>query len=341
MQMSNQPNTSTNEPRTVQDIIRIIETKSVDGGYIYRGERREHTKVSSKLYREYEIENEYFGIEIVEQEMLTAAKKHTGYRPKDFQTDLETLLNVPGVDPDETIDFEILTEIQHYGGKTNLIDFSTDYLIALFFACDGHPDKDGQVILQKVEKIKEMIAYPRNPRHRVIAQKSVFVRPPKGFIELHEDDIVTIPASLKRPLLERLRKYHDVSTETIYNDLHGFIKNQDIHRSAHVEFHTGFAYQSRAGKAATLAEKQKELKKAIEHYDKAIELNPNDVTYCNRGEALLHIKEWEKAKKDLTIAKDMGYDIIDSFHNDYESVTDFEEKTGIQLPEDIAAMLTQ
>ena len=39
----------------------------------------------------------------------------------------------------ESVDFEILTELQHYGGKTNLIDFTTDYLIALFFACDGSP----------------------------------------------------------------------------------------------------------------------------------------------------------------------------------------------------------
>ncbi len=37
---------------------------------------------------------------------------------------------------------------------------------------------------------------------------------------------------------------------------------------------------------------------------------------------------------------DMGADIIAAFHNDYESVEDFEQKTGIQLPEDIAAMLT-
>ena len=36
----------------------------------------------------------------------------------------------------------------------------------------------------------------------------------------------------------------------------------------------------------------------------------------------------------------MGADIVDSFHNDYASVEDFEQKTGIQLPEDIAAMLT-
>ena len=52
-------------------------------------------------------------------------------------------------DIDETTDFEILTEIQHYGGKTNLIDFTTDYFIALFFACDGHHDKKGRIILQK------------------------------------------------------------------------------------------------------------------------------------------------------------------------------------------------
>ena len=31
----------------------------------------------------------------------------------------------------EKDDFEILTQLQHYGGKTNLIDFTTDYLIAL------------------------------------------------------------------------------------------------------------------------------------------------------------------------------------------------------------------
>lgn len=36
----------------------------------------------------------------------------------------------------------------------------------------------------------------------------------------------------------------------------------------------------------------------------------------------------------------MGADIIASFHNDYASVEDFEQNTGIQLPEDIAALLT-
>ena len=85
-----------------------------------------------------------------------------------------------------------------------------------------------------------------------------------------------------------------------------------------------------------------EYDKATSDFSKVIELNPNSgETYCNRGEAWLHLKEWEKAKADLTVAKDMGIDIIASFHNDYESVEDFEQKNDLQLPEDIKAMLAQ
>ena len=108
-----------------------------------------------------------------------------------------------------------------------------------------------------------------------------------------------------------------------------------------MEFYRGFVCQSNAFKATTYEEKQKEYKKAIEHYDKAIKLNPEiDLAYCNRGEALLHIRKWKKARKDLITAKNMGCDIPASFHNDYASVAEFEQKTGVQLPKDIATMLT-
>ena len=84
------------------------------------------------------------------------------------------------------------------------------------------------------------------------------------------------------------------------------------------------------------------LYKAIQDYSYAIELK-SDYTeaYCNRGEAWLHLREWEKARADLTFAKDSGMDIVASFHNDYKSVEDFEKKNDVQLPEDIEAMLTQ
>ena len=80
---------------------------------------------------------------------------------------------------------------------------------------------------------------------------------------------------------------------------------------------------------------------AIANFSRAIQLNPNSAqAYCNRGEAWLHLREWEKAKSDLMIARDKGLDIIASFRKDYENVEDFEQKNDVQLPEEIAAMLT-
>ena len=80
---------------------------------------------------------------------------------------------------------------------------------------------------------------------------------------------------------------------------------------------------------------------AITNFSRAIHLDPNSVqVYCNRGEAWLHLRDWEKAKSDLIIAKDKGLDIIASFRKDYESVEDFEQKNNAKLSEDIAEMLT-
>ena len=138
--MSNQSSTSNDKPRTVQDIISEIEKKSKGGDYIYRGERKCNPKVSSKLYRDFEIEDEGFDIELVQKELLAAAKKHTGDLPQDFRLDVMAPPNVIVELTEKARDFEILTEIQHYGGKTNLIDFTTDYFIALFFA-NIFPDK--------------------------------------------------------------------------------------------------------------------------------------------------------------------------------------------------------
>ena len=191
--------------------IQEIAEKSADGDYIYRGEPEHYEKVSSSLYREYpESEAEYFDIEVVQKEMIEAAKGYTS----------------------ETEDFEVLTELQHYGGATNLIDFTTDYLIALFFACQvfNRGDVDGKngrvILLKRTNQVNNWVTCPQNPRNRVIAQKSIFVRPPNGFIE--PDHVINIPKDLKSPILDHLLKYHGISTKTIYNDLHGFIKTLQV-----------------------------------------------------------------------------------------------------------------
>ena len=265
--------------RVLEKIQEIVE-KSANGDYIYRGEPKHYCKVSSGLYREYsKIEAENFDIEIAQEEILKDAKDYTS----------------------KTDDFEILTELQHYGGATNLIDFTTDYLIALFFACDRHLDKDGRIIL--IPNTNPRIAKPRNPINRVIAQKSRFIRPPKGFIE--PSHIIDIPQDLKHPILDYLRKYHGISTKTIYNDLHGFIRYQKAHKNAYTEFFYGLTYQ-----------KDEDYSKAIEHYSNAIELDPLlAIAYNNRGGAYHSEGKYDYAIEDFSIAIGLNRDDAGAYCN--------------------------
>jgi hypothetical protein len=211
--------------RILELIGRIADT-TTDGDYIYRGEPKHYEQVSSSLWRECKkvFGPEEFDITAIQKQMLEVAKDYTH----------------------EKDEFEILTELQHYDGHTNLIDFTTDSHIALFFACDGFLDKPGRIILfQRTEEINEeyKIREPQNPRNRVIAQKSIFVRPPNGYLEPKQYNVIDIPGLLKEPILDHLQKHHGISTQTVYNDLHGFIRNQDMHQIASIAFYVGSIQQ--------------------------------------------------------------------------------------------------
>ena len=211
-------NTQETKLNRILEIIGSIAETTADGDFIYRGEPQHYEKVSSSLWRECRkvLETEEFDIEAIQKRMLEASKDYTH----------------------EEDDFEILTELQHYGGHTNLIDFTTDNHIALFFACNGSPDKPSRIILfQRTEEINEeyKIREPRNPRNRVIAQKSIFVQPPKGFLDSKKYEVIDMPQSLKKSMLDHLQRQHGISTQTVYNDLHGFIRNQSIHQKTYIE----------------------------------------------------------------------------------------------------------
>lgn len=288
--MSDQFNIPDDILSNVRDIIREIEEKSASGDYIYRGEPEHHEeppyygKICSSLYRQYAwVEADEFDIEIVHEEILAEAETYS------HETD----------DP-----FEILTQLQHYGGKTNLIDFTTDHLIALFFACDRSDSlkEDGRLILfKRNEDLKDLILIPRNPRNRVIAQKSVFVQHPDGFLSLDDVEIITIPARLKQPLLIYLRKYHGISTESIYNDLHGFIINQRFHENAYLEFHRGLTSQLKGDEAETSEEKQAAYQKAVMHYSRALKLKPDlPDALIHRGVAYFELGDFSSALADFS-----------------------------------------
>ena len=211
-----------NEPNTVDGILKKIEEKADSGEYIYRGESKHFETVSSNLYRvflehkDFDVEAERLDIEVVQKRMLEEAKKYLRRTSSDC---------------------ELLVEMQHYGGKTNLIDFTTDRFVALFFACEQSASEDGRIIFQKKELISPSVKEPPKPISRVVAQSSVFVRPPEGFIRPNDNDVINIPSEIKLSMLEKLQESHDISIETIYNDIHGFIRYQKDNMESYVEFY--------------------------------------------------------------------------------------------------------
>ena len=139
---------------------------SADGDYIYRGEPECYKKVSSNLYRELErLELLDQGIEEIEKTELEEAKDYI----------------------DETDEFKILIQIQHYDGKTNLIDFTTDYYVALFFAVNSSPGKDGRIILQsKTGATKDWIRKLPDPSpwQAPCGSEKYICPTPRGFLSL-------------------------------------------------------------------------------------------------------------------------------------------------------------
>ena len=81
--------------------------------------------------------------------------------------------------------------------------------------------------------------------------------------------------------------------------------------------------------------------RAIQDFDKAIALKPDLANaYTNRSVTWLFLKEWDKARSDLTTARNRGVDIAKLFSSTFGSVSNFEQQYHVQLPDDIAEMLT-
>ena len=320
----NKPNPSNSQNNSLSSIFEDIEQKaSANHRSIYRGESNKcFGQVSSGLYRVYG------------QKLQTKNPANIfGKMQEMISKRAEEYLN-------KTTDFNILAQIQHYGGKTNLIDFTTDYLIALFFACDRAHDKDGRVILLSKESTEDYtVREMPSIINRAASQKSVLVEPTNGFIDSKHYDEVVIPKNLKRDILFYLQRFHGISTKRVYDDIHGYIQSLEWDQSSYIEWIEGKEYEehgdpTEAIAAYTRAIGQKldffegyrdrgslhfevnNFSQALEDYNMAIELNPDNVdSYYYRGNLYYEINEYEKALDDYNTAIRLSPDDqVDYYH---------------------------
>ena len=252
----------------VLDKLGEITRAASNGSFVFRGEPKWYREISSSLYREYKTLLEPFGVDgfdirNVQEEIIGNAARYAG--------DLASQ--------------DLLSQLQHYGHPTNLIDFITDYLIALFFACASESADDGRLILLSTET--NLLFRMRSPA-RIKAQKSVFVDPPSGVVS--PNHMIRIERALKLPILRYLSSYHDISAQAIYDDIHGFIKKANIHRSVYAEFHIGGLYLN-----------QGNLEEALKHYNRSIELNGYETTsLVNRAATFVRMGKEDEAIRDFS-----------------------------------------
>lgn len=265
-------------------IMQEIKRKSASGDCIFRGETRHYNcnQVSSTLYRKCKgISVKTVGnndMEIIQSNLLYSAMMHDmndpakeEKRPELYKHD-DTRMDNNFIEKN----FEVLTEIQHWGGSTNLIDFTEDFRIALFFACDGDYNKDGRIIIKSRSSVQGLIRKPEEPRHRVESQKSVFISPPKGFIKLDQNSVVNISKELKKVVLKLLALQDPpIIEETIYGDLHGFIKMEDRYLQASVYLHRALVFEKKADDTQSNKSKHFFLEKAIKLYEESIAKFPS------------------------------------------------------------------
>ena len=289
--MNSELDTSRNVGKVLEKIREIVD-KSIDADYIYRGEPECYSIVSSGIYRPFaDFVTEHpnskdlkLDIGSMEAAILKEAKEYL------YEVDS---------------DFEILAQLQHYGCKTNLIDFTTDYFIALFFACDGSPMEDGRVILLKKKSEDYEVNKPPEIIKRIESQKSILVRSLKGFV--NPDDIVIIPKELKASMLNYLQKHHDISTKDIYKDIHGFIKWLDKYLNPNLEYSKAVIYHQKGDLANNRQEKLNWYEKAVDRYIETLRLKPDYFNaYVNRGVVYRDIGEFNLAFKDFDAGNRYG-----------------------------------
>lgn len=190
---------------------------------IFRGESRFHEECGSTLYRSPEI-----------LRALTQGKyslddlNYASFERGNVLISVANMVNDPTqVQPGECP--PQLAKYRHHGGISNCLDFSGNFVSALYFAATNDPGENGRIIVVDTEKLRRnmemakktggFIHKPKPGDTGSLLQDSVFVNHPNGKLNLGADytqNVVTVPADLKPDLLWVLDHYLWINEMTVY-----------------------------------------------------------------------------------------------------------------------------
>ena len=286
------------------------------GRYLFRGVPNNHYKIEASAYRRLTTNKTNVQLLKVNQDLIEDARGR-GYGQKNGQ---------------ELSDLELLVELQHFRAATCLIDFTSNALVALWFACQQNSEKEetnGKVFavyrddvdrLKTVNSklVKEKIDYfldpdennedllyelePKFQNNRILTQQSVFLF---SGAEIKADAECVIVKGSKLNILKSLNKISGITEAIIFPDFDGFALLH-AHDKPYIELDAQ-GYLQRGIKAY----QEGKLGDAITCYTRIIELNPADISmiaaaYHNRGFIYDDIDRFEEAIADYTKAIELN-----------------------------------
>lgn len=235
-------------------------------------------------------------------------------------------------------ELELLAELQHNGAATCLIDFTYSSLVALYFAVSSTDmnAEDGAVYILNTRDSEKYIHIqsnditrtisnlfaqidgklwvwePSDLNNRIPKQHSVFIFG-QPEITKHEVGTIKINKDAKFGMLGELTKLHDISADTLFNDLTGFSKEN----ASDKPFYTPeLIDKMEKFFSVFLSDDDSDPKACIELLDQILNLNKNSYApLLLRSKFKLRIEDYQGAIEDLDIILKLQPDDYETYHS--------------------------
>lgn len=277
---------------------------------VFRGQSRDWNTIASSAARRMKKNNQTNQSDFIKyHKILLKNARENGYtHPDNTNTNIKDLK-----------DLELLANIQHMGGATCLTDFTTNFLVALWFAtATSINDTDGEIFVINLKSNSNIKLYknisdkdddidkiltcktknddgrnihfwiwkPEGYNKRICNQSSIFLF---GLPPVTEDHKIPVKKEDKMNIRRELKNYFNIDVEYLYPDFSGF--SLDVNSS---ESPLNYFFSHDCFDIAADYLEEKHYKDCIRYLNKIIACKKNEKKECSRrNEQPCYISLWD------------------------------------------------